>query len=293
MMTGCVDSHFHLWRYSPAEYGWISKDMQPLRRDFLPAELQQEMRGADVECAVAVQARQTLEETAWLLALAREFPFIAGVVGWASLTNPDFPKRLEVLAADPRLKGLRNVLQDEPDDTYMLRDDFQRGMAALQGTGLVYDILVFERQLPFAVQLADRNPNQVFVMDHLAKPKIRSGEISPWREQMQELARRPNVFCKLSGMVTEADWRRWSTEELRPYVEIALECFGSERLMAGSDWPVCTLACNYRRWWRTLRELVSTLTPGEQQNVLGGNAARVYRLEMAGPSAREVEAVRC
>lgn len=140
MMTGCVDSHFHLWRYSPAEYGWISEDMQPLRRDFLPAELQQEMRGADVQRAVVVQARQTLEETAWLLGLAREFPFVAGVVDWAPLTNPDFLGQLEFLAADPRLKGLRHVLQDEPDDTYMLRDDFQRGMATLQGTGLVYDI---------------------------------------------------------------------------------------------------------------------------------------------------------
>ncbi|MGH9585618.1 MAG: amidohydrolase family protein [Acidobacteriaceae bacterium] len=293
MKALCVDSHFHLWRYSAAEYGWIDEDMQSLRRDFLPADLKREMHDADVECAVAVQARQTLEETSWLLGLAREFPFIAGVVGWAPLADPDFPHRLESLVTDPRLKGLRHVLQDEPDDSYMLRDDFQRGMATLHATGLVYDILIFERQLRFAVQLADRNPNQVFVLDHLAKPKIRSGEISPWREQMREMARRPNVFCKLSGMVTEADWRHWTLDGLRPYAEIALECFGPERLMAGSDWPVCTLACNYGRWWRTLRELVSTLTPAEQQMVLGGNAARVYRLKMAEPLAGGGEAVRC
>jgi L-fuconolactonase len=280
MMSYCVDAHFHLWQYSTAEYGWIGDSMKALRRDFLPEDLRREMSGAGVHTAIAVQARQSLEETRWLLSLAHQNPFMAGVVGWAPIASADFPRQLEALAADAALKGLRHVLQDESVDRYMLRDDFNRGIAALGGTGLVYDILVFERQLPFAVQLVDRHPSQVFVLDHLAKPKIRSGEISPWREQFRELARRPNVWCKLSGMVTEADWQRWTMDDLRPFVEVALECYGPRRLLAGSDWPVCTLASSYPRWWQTLRQLVSPLTLAEQQAVLGGNATRVYGLNI-------------
>lgn len=257
----------------------MTADMDLLRRDFLPADLEREMRDANVQRAVAVQARQTLEETSWLLSLARQHGFLAGVVGWAPLTSSDFPRQLETLAADPKLKGLRHVLQDEPDDCYMLREDFQRGVAAMRGTGLVYDILIAGRQLPHAVEFVSRNPNQVFVLDHMAKPGIRAGALSPWREQMRELARRPNVFCKLSGLATEADWDRWSPERLWPYVEVVLECFGPERLMAGSDWPVCTLACGYARWWQTLGDLLRALSPGEQDQILGVNAALVYGLD--------------
>lgn len=277
-----VDAHFHLWHYSEADYGWIGDSMQALRRDFLPNHLNAEMGRAGIDAAVAVQARQTLEETHWLLRMAREHPFIAGVVGWVPIANPEFPRCLEELIADSHLKGLRHVLQDEPDDAWMLRGDFQRGLAALAGTGLVYDILIFERHLPFAIQFVDRNPSQVFVLDHLGKPAIRSGRLSGWREQLRELARRPNVCCKLSGMVTEADWQRWSLGDLRPYVETALECFGADRLLAGSDWPVCTLASSYTQWWQTLGELLAPLSSGEREKILGGNAARVYRLEGTG-----------
>jgi L-fuconolactonase len=274
----CADAHHHLWTYSSAEYPWIADGMTALRRDFLPAKLESEMRNAGVEAAVAVQACQTVEETRWLLRMAQLHPFIGGVVGWAPIASPDFRDHLELLADSPRLKGLRHMLQDEPDDRYMLREYFQTGIAALRATGLVYDILIYSRQLPFATQLADRNPNQMFVLDHMAKPKIRTGEISPWREDIQELARRPNVFCKLSGMVTEADWNHWAIQDLRPYFEIALDSFGPERLLAGSDWPVCTLASGYGRWWATLREMVSGLSQSEQQNILGANAIRVYSL---------------
>lgn len=281
-MTNCIDAHFHLWRFSTSDYGWIDDGMQPLRRDFLPPDLQAEMNRAGVRAGVAVQARQSLEETRWLLHLAHENPCIAGVVGWAEIAGPAFPAQMEELSADPRLKGFRHVLQDEPDDRYMLRDDFNRGIARLSGAGLVYDILIFERHLPIAVQFADRHPSQSFVLDHVAKPKIRSREISPWREQIRELARRPNVSCKISGMVTEADWQRWTPDALRPYVDIVLESFGPQRLLAGSDWPVCTLASNYGLWWQTLRELLSPLSAGEQSAILGGNATRIYRLEQNG-----------
>jgi len=281
-MTLCVDAHFHLWKYSAAEYGWIDDHMQTLQRDFLPADLHEGMARGGVRAAVAVQARQTVEETRSLLRLAVEHAFIAGVVGWAPMTDADFPGLLEELILYPRLKGLRHVLQDEPDEAYMLRRDFQHGLAALKGTGLVYDLLISAHQLPLAAQLVDHHPSQVFVLDHAAKPKIRLGEISPWREQLRELARRPNVCCKLSGMVTEADWQRWTVDDLRPYVEIAIDCFGPERLIAGSDWPVCTLASSYVQWWKTLCELLAGLSLSEQERVLGGNAVSVYHLEQPG-----------
>ena len=278
-MTDRIDAHHHLWKYSATEYGWIGEDMRCLRRDYLPLDLQAEMESAGVQSSVAVQARQTLEETRWLLRLAEEYPFIAGVVGWASIASPDFPAHLEALRASPKLKGLRHVLQDEPDDAFMLREDFQRGITAMRDIGLVYDILIHERHLPYAAQLADRNPNQIFVLDHLAKPKIRAGELSPWRGHLHQLAQRPNVYCKLSGMVTEADWNHWTVKDLRPYVEAALESFGPQRLLAGSDWPVCTVAASYERWWKTLGKLISALSSSEQESILGGNAIEVYRLE--------------
>ena len=275
----CIDAHHHLWSYSSDEYGWIGDEMQELRRDFLPPDLRAEMESAGVDGTVAVQARQTLQETRWLLDLAQEYPFIEAVVGWAPIASPDFSRMLEPLRGEKKLKGLRHVLQDEPDDRYALSDDFQRGLAALAGTGLVYDILIYERHLPVAIELVDRNPNQRFVVDHLAKPKIAAGEISPWRENLRELARRENVVCKVSGMVTEADWQRWTMSDLQPYLETALECFGASRLLAGSDWPVCTVATSYQRWWQTLRAWASPLTVEEQQSIFGGNAMRVYQLE--------------
>lgn len=275
----CIDAHHHLWRYSPAEYGWIDDAMQRLRRDFLPLDMQTECTAADVDATVAVQARQTMEETHWLLELAHQYRFIAGVVGWAPIAAAEFPQVLEELCADSKLKGLRHVLQDEPDDAYALGDDFQRGLTALAGTGLVYDILIYECQLPMAIRLVDRHPNQMFVLDHLAKPKIASGEISPWRENLRDLAKRPNVMCKVSGLATEADWQGCSLRDLEPYLENALECFGPQRLLAGSDWPVCTVATTYRRWWGLLRQWVSALSTAEQESILGANAVSVYRLE--------------
>jgi L-fuconolactonase len=277
-MAERIDAHHHLWQYREAEYGWISGEMGTLRQDFLPEDLQKEMAAAKVDGAVAMQARQTLDETRWLLQLAGEHAFLRGVVGWAPLISADFPRYLDEFGAQPKLKGFRHVIQDEPDDTFILRDDFNRGIAALASTGLVYDILIHERHLPYAMKFVDRHPNQMFVLDHLCKPLIRQQIISPWREGLKELAARPHVYCKISGMVTEADWNRWTIDDLRPYFEAALESFGPGRLLAGSDWPVCLLASSYSRWWQTLGELVSDLSAAEQENILGANAMRLYKL---------------
>ena len=274
-----IDAHHHFWRYSDAEYGWIDDSMQVLRRNFLPGDLEREMRDARVARAVAVQARQTLEETHWLLELAGNHPFLAGVVGWAPIASREFPRILESLQSREHLKGLRHVLQEEPDDRYALHPDFTRGLRLLAPAGLVYDILIYAHQLPAAIELVDLHPNQTFVLDHLAKPRIAARELSPWREYLRELAKRPNVACKVSGLVTEADWQHWTIEDLSPYLNTALECFGPQRLLAGSDWPVCTVAASYSRWWQTLRRWAEKLSISEQESILGGNAARIYHLK--------------
>jgi len=277
-MAEVIDAHHHLWRYNEAEFGWISPDIQLLRRDFLPPELGCEMARAGVDGAVAVQACESLEETKFLLDCAEENPFIRGVVGWLPLLNPDVEKAMEEFREAKKLKGIRYVLQAEADD-FMLREDFNAGVASLLGTGLVYDILIFERQLANTVEFVRRHPGQRFVLDHVAKPKIRSGELEPWRSNLSALAEFGNVYCKISGMVTEADWHSWTLDGLRPYLDAALEAFGPERLMAGSDWPVCLLASDYRPWWETVREWTRELSAGERDAILGGTATRVYGLE--------------
>ena len=281
-MTRRIDSHQHFWRYVPENYGWIGDTMAGLRRDFLPSDLETEIRAAGIDGAVSVQARQSLEETSWLLALAEQWPLLEGVVGWLPLAEVDFPARLEQFSARPKLKGVRHVIQDEPDDQYILRPDFNRGISALRATQLVYDILIFERHLPQTIQFVDRHPQQVFVLDHMGKPRIREGALDPWRHHITELAKRTNVFCKISGMVTQANWQTWSTENLSPYLEIVLEAFGPNRLMVGSDWPVCLLATTYARWFEVVQTLVGRLSAREQQRILGETATEVYRLAPGG-----------
>ena len=279
-----IDAHHHLWRYDAREYDWIGDDMSVLRRDFLPSDLETEIRAAGVDGTVAVQARQTVEETRWLLEIAARDGNIRGVVGWVPLVDPNVERDLERFAdGSPKLRGVRHVLQGEPDDRYMLRDDFRRGIALLEKFGLCYDILVFERHLPPARELVDRHPNQTFVLDHVAKPRIKSGEIEPWRRDLIELARRPNVFCKLSGMVTEADWLRWTPAALQPYADVVLEAFGPRRVMFGSDWPVCLLACPYREWLDVVRSWIAPLSPDERARMLAGTAIEAYGLTREAP----------
>jgi len=273
-----IDSHHHFWRYSVEDYAWIKESMGVIRRDFLPADLEKTIRAAVVDGVVSVQARQSLEETRWLLELAGANPFVRGVVGWAPLIAPDIAKILGELTTDKKLRALRHVLQTEPDELYMLREDFNRGIAALPECGLAYDILIFERHLPQTMQFVDRHPRQVFVLDHLAKPRIKDGQLQPWAKNIRELARRPNVYCKVSGMVTEADYALWTEADLQPFFDTVLEAFGPRRLMLGSDWPVCLVACDYARWVGLVRKWIQQLSAAEQARILGGTAVEAYRL---------------
>ena len=277
-MAEKIDGHHHLWRYSAAEYGWIDESMAVLKRNFLSTDLVAVMKGAGVDGAVAVQARQTLEETQWLLELADECDGIRGVVGWAPIAEKSLPRALEEFAGQPKLKGLRHIIQAERDESYILRDDFNSGIRTLEGSGLIYDILIYERHLPQTIEFVDRHPNQPFVLDHVAKPRIRQGVMEPWASRVRDLARRQNVWCKVSGMVTEADWRNWNIETLRPYLDVVVEAFGPERLMVGSDWPVCLVAAQYGRWFDVLHEYFEGFSRSEQDNVFGETAIEVYQL---------------
>ena len=281
-----IDSHHHFWRYDPVQYDWIDDgDMRILRRDFLPDDLRSTIGQAGIDDVVSVQARQTLEETRWLLSLSHQHDFIRGVVGWVPLASRDVTRELEPLAAERKLVGIRHVVQAEPDDDFILRDDFNAGVAALREFDLRYDILIFERHLPQTIRFVDRHPNQVFVLDHIAKPKIRAGEIEPWRRNLAELARRENVYCKVSGMVTEADPRNWTEDQLRPYFDAVLEPFGPCRLMFGSDWPVCLIGVEYAQWADVVRGWAARLSPSEQDRFFGGTAIEAYQLNIATADA--------
>ena len=285
-MSERIDAHHHLWRYRKEEYGWIGPGMEALARDFLPKDLQEEMRVCGIDGSVAVQASRTLEETDWLLELAGGSSFIRGVVGWAPIASAEFPGVLERWRGNALLKGLRHVIQDEPDEQFINRKDFNVGIAALAGSNLVYDILIYERHLSAAIQFVDRHPNQIFVLDHIAKPRIKDRVIGPWRRDLFELSRRSNVYCKLSGMVTETDWTNWSKADLQPYIDAAMEAFGPSRLMVGSDWPVCLLACTYRKWFEVLGDFLKELSRTEQELIFGGVATKIYSLQRPEQVAR-------
>jgi L-fuconolactonase len=278
-----IDGHHHLWRYTPDEFGWINEEMGRLRRDFLPNDLKPLLDRAGIHGAIAVQARQSLEETRWLLSLAEDEPdsnpWMKGVVGWAPIAAPDFQEILARLRLCKKLKGLRHFIQDEPDDQFILSQTFNRGIRTLRDTGLVYDILIHARHLPQTVRFVDMHPDQSFVLDHCAKPPILSRDVESWGTHMRELAKRPNVGCKLSGLVTEADWQKWTPAQLEPYWHLVLEAFGPGRLLFGSDWPVALLASSYQRWIDTVTEWVAPLSASEQEAIFGGTASRVYSLE--------------
>ena len=273
-----IDSHQHFWRYSPQEYPWIGRGMEILARDYLPADLAAVAAVSGVGRTVAVQARQSLEETRWLLSLADEHPLIAGVVGWVDLRGQGVAAELARFADHPRLVGVRHVVQDEPDPRFLVGEAFVRGVRELVRFGLTYDLLVYPRQLPAAVELAGLLPEQPFVLDHVAKPAIKAGEIDGWRRDIRLLASRPNVCCKVSGLVTEAAWRRWQRADFTPYLETVLEAFGPERLMFGSDWPVCLLSADYREVVGIVEDLFARLSGHERAAVWGGTAARFYGL---------------
>jgi L-fuconolactonase len=273
-----IDAHHHFWKYNPVEFDWIDDPMKMIRRDFLPEHLRAEISVAKIDGVISVQARQMIEETRWLLEFAAQNDFIKGVVGWVELISPNVRKDLARFAANKKLKAVRHVVQGEPDDNFILRADFNRGISALREFDLRYDILIFERHLSQTIKFVDRHPNQIFILDHIAKPKIKANELSPWRENLRELARRENVFCKISGMATEADFKAWAGPQLRAYFEVALEAFGARRLMFGSDWPVCLVACGYARWHALVADWISKLSPDEQARIFGGTAIEAYKL---------------
>ena len=276
-MALTIDSHHHFWRYSEAEHGWIGEDMRAIRRDYLPRDLEPELRATGTRGVVSVQVRQTREETRDLLAFAREAKFVRGVVGWVPLAAADAEAHLDRLSGEPLLRGVRHVVQGEPEG-FLSGEAFGRGVGLLASRGLVYDVLIYERQLAEAVAFVDRHPRQVFVLDHIAKPRIRDRALEPWAREIRRLAERPNVFCKVSGMVTEADFVSWREEHLRPYWDVVLEAFGPRRLMFGSDWPVCLVACGYARWHELVRGWAAGLSDDEQDALFGATASRAYRL---------------
>ena len=270
-----LDSHQHFWSYDPAQYPWIPPG-SALHRDWLPPDLAPLLTGAGLDGCIAVQARQTLEESRWLIELAEHHAIIQGVVGWVDLRSPKVERDLSLLVPHRKFVGVRHVVQDEPDVNFMLGADFLRGIGKLRAHRLTYDILIFPQHLPAALELARRFPEQPFVLDHIAKPRIKDGTLDPWRAQVRELAKAPNVLCKVSGMVTEADHAGWKPADFTPYLDVVFEAFGEDRLMYGSDWPVCLFAADYAQMFALIDDYTRGLSAPARDKFFGGNAARFY-----------------
>ena len=277
-MTQRIDSHQHFWRYRPAEYPWMGERHLPIKRDILPPDMQPLLAAAGIDGTVAVQARQNLRECEFLLALADEYDFVRGVVGWVDLRAEDVEAQLDRFAAHPRFVGLRHIVHDEADDRFMLGGGFLRGLAALQQYDLRYDLLLFPQHIPIAIDVARQFPQQQFVLDHIAKPFIKDGVLQPWEDDIRALAALDNVWCKVSGMVTEAAWHEWTNADFVPYLDVVFDCFGVKRLMFGSDWPVCELAGSYSHVVGIVEDYIGALSADEQAAVMGGNASAFYQL---------------
>ncbi len=274
-----IDSHHHFWNYSAAQYPWIDADMEVLKRDFTQRDLRHELQRSGMDGVISVQARQSIEETQWLLELADENDFVLGVVGWLPLAERDIASHIERWSQFPKLRSVRHVVQDEPDDAFLLRKDFNCGVERLKEANLAYDILIFARHLPNTQIFVDRHPQQSFVVDHVAKPTICSKKFDQqWASDLRELAKRANVACKFSGLVTEVRGEPWSLDGLRPYWDVALEAFGPTRLMFGSDWPVCLLRSDYAQWVSAVEQLSTGLSHSERQALWGQTAIRIYGL---------------
>jgi len=276
-----IDSHQHFWRYDAVRDAWITESMAGLRRDFLPEHLDVELMASDFDASIAVQADSSERETKFLLDLAKKNSRIAGVVGWVDLLSPRVGERLEYFSRFSKLRGFRHIAQAEPDDHFLVREDFVKGIAQLRTFEFTYDILIYPRQVPAAIDLVTALPQQYFVIDHCAKPGIKFGKLSPWDEQIREIAQNKNVFCKVSGLATEADWKHWKADDLKPYLDVVFNAFGAERLMFGSDWPVCLLAATYRQVVQLIEDYVKGFSPADKEKIFGGNAARFYRLKTA------------
>ena len=273
-----VDSHQHFWRYDPVRDGWITDEMAVLKRDFLPSDLFPKLRSSGIDACVAVQANQSENETQFLLDLAENHAEIAGVVGWINLLDEGVADRLAYFSQFTKLRGFRHVVQAEPDDRFLMRKDFLRGIGMLAGFGFTYDILIYERHLPVANEFVQQFPEQKFVIDHIAKPQIKDRSLDAWARGIRAIARYPNVWCKISGLVTEADWKRWTANDICPYLDIVFEAFGVDRLMYGSDWPVCLLAASYGRVKSIVEDYTQPLPAADKEKIFGENAIQFYGL---------------
>ncbi len=273
-----IDSHQHFWNFNQKEFDWINDEMGLIKRSFLPKDLKNTISDTNVEGVISVQARQSLQETQWLLQLASENEFIKGIIGWIPLSQNNVSELLSDLNKNPLLKGVRHVIQGEPDPRFILGKNFNNGISQLKKFGLVYDILILSHQLTNAIQFVDQHPDQLFVLDHIAKPEIKINEIQIWEGKIKELAQRENVSCKLSGMVTEADFTNWTEDQLKPYFDVVLEAFGPGRILFGSDWPVCLVATSYKAWMDLVKKWISELSINEQEQILGKNAISIYNL---------------
>ena len=272
-----IDSHQHFWNYDPKKQEWITEDMSRIRRNFTPGDLYPLLQDAKLDGCIAVQADESLRETDYLLDLANQHEWILGVVGWADLGKDDLDQVLDQYASQEKLVGFREVLQSK-DPRYMLREEFIRGLHKLKERGLVYDLLLFPNHLDATLDLLKKCPEQPMVIDHLAKPLIKNGEWKEWKKKMAPIAERELIYCKISGMVTEADWKKWKAEDLLPYLEIILELFGPDRLMYGSDWPVCLVAGEYEEVYRVVDDFTSQLSPSEKDRIMGETAAEFYKI---------------
>jgi L-fuconolactonase len=279
-----IDAHQHFWKYDPARDTWITEPMHAVRRDFLPHDLAPELQANGIDACITVQADSSENDTRFLLDLAARNPHIAGVVGWVDLRSPQLEDRLRELSKFPKLRGFRHVAQSEPDNRFLVQPDFTRGIAKLREYNFTYDILVFPRQLAAAIELVAMFPEQKFVLDHLGKPDVRTRTSTRWPAQIKKLASYPNVYSKISGLVTEADWYRWKPADFTPFLDTAFECFGPDRLMFGSDWPVCLLAATYNQVRQTLAEYVEKNAPAARAKIFGDNAARFYGLSTSPTS---------
>ena len=271
-----IDAHQHFWCYNESDYSWINDQMKVLQRDYLPDNLLPELKNIGFEGSIAVQARQSLEETMWLLELADKYDFIKGVVGWVDLCSGEIENQLEEFSKNPKLVGVRHVIHDEPDNYFMASDNFQYGISLLGKYGLTYDLLVFPKHLQLAAELVSHFPDQKFVLDHIAKPLIKDHVKSPWNKDIIKLAQNSNVYSKLSGMVTEADWKNWRASDFQYYLDTAFDAFGENRLMIGSDWPVCNVAGNYREIMNIVIEYFSNIDNEILNKILGENCMHFY-----------------
>jgi L-fuconolactonase len=284
-----IDAHQHFWDLERFEYPWLqAASLEPIRQNYLPVDLRPHLDQCGIDYSIFVQTRHHLDETRWVLDLCAEYPFLAGVVGWVDLQSPECEQQLEELQAHPKFLGVRHVIQDEPDDNFAVQPETLRGLKILERRGVPFDLLFYVKHLPHAVTIAQTCPDLTLVLDHLAKPRIKEHSLTDWEQPFRAAAECPNISCKLSGLVTEADWENWSVDDFRPYLEIALEAFGPARLMFGSDWPVCELAASYTEVYGLIVDTIGELSTDEQAEIVGGTAARVYGIEMPPPSPSQI-----